>query len=305
MGGGKGAIARVLGLGLVTILFAVTQPLLLAGLPLAILLVARGPRHFRAAIVVAVIVATAFLGQRAGLWWFERGWPLLLGGTYVWVEAWRGHWGFLAKGIAALGLAVLIVGVVFLINPGAWLEVNRLMAARANGAADMAMTLLGNRTNETVAAAVQRVVRLQVALFPALLAVSSLAALGVAVSARGWLAGEWDPGFGRLRSFRFNDHLVWIWLVGLALIAAPVGQVADRIGGNAMFFMGALYVLRGFAVLLSFVGTIPVSLGILGGLLVVLLYPALALLLAVALIVGLGDTWLNVRSRIRVAKSDH
>ena len=124
------------------------------------------------------------------------------------------------------------------------------------------------------------------------------------MTARDWLAGEWRPATGRLRSFRFNDHLVWVWLLGLGLLVAPVGQIADRIGGNAMFFMGALYVLRGLAVLLSIVGAIPWSVAIIGGLLAVLLYPALALVLTVALIVGLGDTWFNIRSRFAGRGSD-
>ena len=131
-----------------------------------------------------------------------------------------------------------------------------------------------------------------------MLGVSSLGGLGVAVAVRNWLAGDTGKVFGRVRNFRFNDHLVWAWLLGVVLILAPIGHIADRIGGNAVFFMGALYVLRGMAVLLSRVGGIPVAAGIFGGLVALLLYPILALLLAVMLIVGLGDTWLNVRSRL-------
>jgi hypothetical protein len=142
------------------------------------------------------------------------------------------------------------------------------------------------------------VVAFQVLLFPALLGVSSIGALGVAVAIRAWLTGDSGTIFGKMRSFRFNDHLVWVWLVGLILVLAPVGPIAERIGGNAVFFMGALYILRGMAVLLSLVGGISVTAGVLGGLAAVLLYPILALMLSVMLIVGLGDTWLNVRSRV-------
>jgi hypothetical protein len=294
---GKSALARGLGFGLVTLVFAVTQPLMLAGLPLAVFLIATGPRDLRAGLLVTVLVASAFLGERSGLWWFERGWPLMLAGGFVWVEAWRRAWGFSEQALAALGFAVVAATAVFVASSGAWLDIEALMAARANAAAQMARTLLADRTDLAVESTIQKVVGLQVALFPALLAISSMAALGVAVTVRDWLAGAWKPGMGRLRSFRFNDHLVWVWLLGLGLLVAPVGQIADRIGGNAMFFMGALYVLRGVAVLLSIVGAIPWSVAIVGGLLAVLLYPALALVLTVALIVGLGDTWLNMRSR--------
>ncbi len=128
---------------------------------------------------------------------------------------------------------------------------------------------------------------------------SSVGALGVAVTVRAWLTGELSRAFGRLRSFRFNDHLVWLWLLGLALIVAPVGEIGDRVGGNFVFFMGALYVVRGLAVLISLLGGISVTASVVGGVIVVLVYPLLALLLAVMLMVGLGDTWLNIRARVR------
>ena len=145
----------------------------------------------------------------------------------------------------------------------------------------------------------QEVAVLQVAVFPALLGLSSLGALGIAVSVHGWLAGGAGERFEPLREFRFNDHLVWIWLVGLVMIVAPVGEVGARIGGNAVFFMGLLYILRGAAVLLSLIGGISVMMGVVGGVIALLIYPLLVLLLAVSLLVGLGDTWLNVRGRLK------
>ncbi len=300
---GRGSLARGLGFALVTILFAVTHPLVLAGICLAVLLMARGPRDFRSAVIISAIVVTVFLGDRSGLWWFERGWPLLLSGVFVWLVSWRAGWSFSAQALATLGLSVSVVTVIFLTSPGSWLDVDTLMAMRAAKAADMAVTLLGDSLDDPARIVLAKVVDVQVALFPAILAVSSLGALGLAVTLRAWLAGEIRESFGRLRGFRFNDHLVWVWLAGLALVVAPVGQIAERVGGNALFFMGALYVLRGLAVLLSFVGGISVTAGIIGSALVVLLYPVLALVLLVALIVGLGDTWLNLRGRFPVREN--
>ncbi|HSG82829.1 MAG TPA: hypothetical protein VLC48_11290, partial [Gemmatimonadota bacterium] len=73
---------------------------------------------------------------------------------------------------------------------------------------------------------------------------------------------------------------------------------------NAVFFMGALYVLRGLAVLLSLVGGISVAAAVLAGAVAVLISPILALALCAMLVVGLGDTWLNVRDRIRVGEEE-
>jgi len=291
-------LGRIVGFALVAIAFAVIQPFVLVGLPLALLLLTFGPHNVRSATVVAAVLVVAFLGERSGLWWFERGWSLVLAGMFVWVVGLRPGWSFTAQALTAVATASVAVSIVLVARPGIWFDLDTLMTARASQAAQTAAGLMGSGADEMVQALVRRVVAFQVAVFPALLGVSSLGGLGVAVAVRSWLAGDAGRVFGRLRSFRFNDHLVWAWLLGLVLILAPIGQIADRIGGNAVFFMGALYVLRGMAVLLSLVGGIPVAAGIFGGLVALLLYPILALLLAVMLIVGLGDTWLNVRSRL-------
>jgi len=292
-------LARAVGFGLVTLVFAPVAPLVLVGLPLALLLVATGPRDAWSAAVVAVAVGLALLGERTGLWWFARGWPLLLGGTYVVVAAWRPWWSFSATALASLGLAALVAGLVFTLSPGAWLDVDTLMARQVASETEAWIARLGLTDDESARTLLRQAAGIQVALFPAFLGVSSLGALGLAVTVREGLAGGTGRAFGRLRGFSFNDHLVWLWLLGLALIIAPVGSIADRVGGNAVLFMGLLYVLRGFAVMLSLVGGVSVLTAVIGGLVALLIYPLLALATAVALIVGLGDTWLNIRTRVR------
>jgi hypothetical protein len=294
----RGDLARLASFGVITVVFAVTQPLMLVGLPLALMLVTFGPRSVTAALVVGVAVTVAALGDRSGLWWFERGWALLLAGAFVWLSDWRSEWGFVAKALAAVWLAAAVAAVIFAARPDVWLDVDALMTSRASESAASAARLLGDRADDTVRGLMQRVVALQVAVFPALLGVSSLAALGVVGTLHGWL-GDRHTRFGDLKNFRFNDHLVWVWLIGLALLLAPIGGGADRIGGNAVLFMGALYVVRGAAVALSLVGGVPMTVGILGGLVALVLYPVLVLLAGAMLIVGLGDTWLNVRARVR------
>lgn len=299
MGESRGELARAAGFGLVALAFSVTQPFVLLGLPLALFLLVWGPREVWTVALIGGVVALAFLGDRTGLWWFERGWPLLLAGMFLWISAWRPVWSFSEKALAALGMAGLAIAVICIASPGVWLELDASMAARAAEASRSATILLGDRADETVRSLMRKVAGLQVAIFPALLAVSSLSAVGAALSLRGWLAGEAGRMFEQLRSFRFNDHLIWLWLLGLALVAAPVGEIAGRVGSNTIFFMSALYVVRGLAVLLSMIGGISVVVAVIGGVVMLLVSPILVLALGVALIVGLGDTWLNLRSRVR------
>lgn len=294
---------RVAGFALVTIAFAVTQPLFLAGIPLMVLLVAFGPRNVRAAIIVGAIIALIALGQRGELWWFDRGWPLLIAGTFVWITGLRNGWSFSARALAAVALAAAIVAVFAAISPRVWQELEASMTARSIRSIDTALALFGEGLDTRLKSIVSQMARLQVAVFPALLGVSSLGALGFAVAARHRFVGGVKPAIGSLKSFRFNDHLIWIWLAGLALILAPVGQLAERVGSNAVVFMGALYVLRGFAVVFTLFEGVSILTGVLGGLIALLVTPLLVIALAAALAVGVGDTWIDVRERIRARRA--
>ncbi len=296
-------LLRFIGFALVTFAFAVTQPILLIGLPLAILLMTFGPRSGGAAVVLGAVVAMAVLGARSDLWWFERGWPLLLGGAFVWIMRWRSRWNFSAQALAALGIAAGMVALITALTPRVWLELDASMSARSAQAAQAVASLLGRSADDTMQTLMRRVATLQAAVFPALVGVSSLGALGLAVSVRNWLTGGQYPTIGSLKGFRFNDHLIWIWLIGLILLLAPAGEIASRVGGNAVFFMGALYVLRGLAVVLTLAEGMSLLAGVFGGLVALLVFPLFAVLLAGTLALGVGDTWLNVRERVRARRA--
>jgi len=130
--------------------------------------------------------------------------------------------------------------------------------------------------------------------FPALLGLSSLSGLGGAWWAYVRLSPGGGLGLGPLREFRFNDHLVWLLLTGLALIVLGAGEGWTSVGSNAVVFMGGLYAMRGAAVLLFLNG------GVTGFgfffLAVAMLFLAPVLIMG-ALVVGVGDTWLDLRSR--------
>jgi hypothetical protein len=122
---------------------------------------------------------------------------------------------------------------------------------------------------------------------------ASLSALGLSW----WLYHEVSrrPGeaVGPVREFRFNDQLVWVFVLGLTAVLASSGFL-DRVGINAVVFMGALYALRGAAVLLFLKG----GLSFLGGLFVFLGFLLMAPYMIVgAAFVGLGDTWFDIRAR--------
>lgn len=106
------------------------------------------------------------------------------------------------------------------------------------------------------------------------------------------------------REFRFSDHLIW------AVVAGMAGTVAQLSGllpsatiwpANLLVLAGALYGVRGLAVLWSSVVGWPVPVLLAAGITVLFLAPfAFTGLMGV----GLADTWLDFRRRAAVASGE-
>ena len=235
----------------------------------------------------------------------SRGWALLLGGGFLVATLARPRWGVLPRSLLALLLAVVMGGVAMLLA-GGWADLDSLVRSHLLTVTDTAFR--GLRPAKADSAAVgqfaetaRRVALLQWQVFPALLALQSLAALGLASWAVARLRRAEGGAFTLrpLREFRFNDQLVWVVVLGLALLVLPLDAVATRLGYNALFFMGGLYALRGFGVIVFLAGGAPSFLTVMfGAIMAVFLYP---LVLTAAVLVGLGDTWLDVRGRAAAA----
>jgi len=132
-------------------------------------------------------------------------------------------------------------------------------------------------------------------LIPALLALESLAALGLAWGVYHRLSPvRIGAPLGPLTEFRFNDQLIWALAVGLTLSLLPAFSDGRNAGFNLLLFFGALYAVRGLGVLAW------ISKGRYVFIIVLSLIPQGVLLLGLlALALGLGDTWLDLRRRAR------
>jgi hypothetical protein len=151
-----------------------------------------------------------------------------------------------------------------------------------------------------LADAVARATEVQIMLYPALLALATISGLAVAWWALKRMTATEEAPLRPLREFSFNDGLVWVLICGVALYLLPAQDVAARAGTNLIAFMGALYALRGLAVIVVLAG-MPGPLGwLIGVVIALLLYP---FVVATTFFVGLIDTWLHLRSR-RVAAAD-
>jgi hypothetical protein len=294
-------------LALATMVLSVVQPALLIFVPLALLLVGLPPRRPVLLALAGLILWLTFreVPAEPTLWYFERGWALVLGAWFLLAVTLLPQWRFLPRALLALAGSVVTASLFLLASRGGFQRLDGLLSDQLRGAARNAVAtwsrLVGlDRVSEDLTSAVYAAAELQVKLYPAMLALASLAALGIAWWSFGRLAHGDRAPLGSLREFRFRDELVWLLVGSVLLLGLPLDALATRVGENVLTFMAVLYVLRGAAVLLV-IGGVPGPLGIaVGVLLVVFLYP---FVMATAFLVGLSDTWLDIRKRRQQAAS--
>lgn len=295
------ALARAGALALAVALLSPVDPVVLLAVPAALVVLAfrRGaPLALAAAGLVLIWIFRGIAGEADPLWSAVRGWSLLLGGAFVAVTAVRRRWSPMRRGLAAVGLAAAATALFGRVRPGLLAELDWWVQRDLTGAALAAQRWLPEGIAGAADAWTLGVAQgWRETLHPALLGLSSLASLVVGWWAAGRLAGE-RVTLGAFREFRFSDHLTWALAAGLlALLAAPTGEPLGRLGANLVAFAGGLYLLRGMAILYC-VGRAAAATAWSAALWVaagVLLYP---LALAAALLLGLGDSWTDVRGRL-------
>jgi hypothetical protein len=290
---------RPLGLLAVALALGVGQPSLVLVVTFALLVILAPGGGVVPLLVSAIAFAIAFAGEpTGGIWYLDRGWAILVGG---WFAAASWEWPerpFFQRALVAVaggsGCAALL-----LLGMGGWPGAERLVMGRIEAgvaaATGVVAGIAGSGPDAGVVETMQRAAEVQVVLFPALLALSTCASLGVAWWLYVRLTTGSDAGLGALRGFRFPDPLMWVLIAGLALVLLAGWSVGwGRVGSNMAVFMGGLYVLRGAGVLLFLAG----GMTYLGGIaLLVGLVLAGPVLAAGALVVGMGDSWFDLRGR--------
>ena len=287
-------------LAFATLLLWALQPALLIFVPLTVLLLALPPRRPGLVVFAGLLLWFVFAGDPASaLWYVERGWALLLGAWFVtFAVLWPGR-SFIARALSAVTATTLSAGVLLLVRRSGFARVDGAVTEQMRAGAAETLTAWSDalgfeRVSARLSEAVYAAADLQALVFPALLALASLAGLAVAWFAFQRVAHRDVTPLRPLREFRFPDDLVWVLIAGIALLLLPLGAVAERAGTNLLAFMAALYALRGLAVLLVVAGA-PGPIGLLvGGLLLLFLYP---LVMATTVLVGVTDTWLDIRAR--------
>jgi hypothetical protein len=243
-----------------------------------------------------------------------RSWGVLVAGALglVCILGWRRQ--FLGRALAAVGIAALIaiIGMAFSTHAASRIEdvfAREFQLRNSAAFTQWAQGFFGSHFAPAVREwADRRAMQLQVAsasfaapLYPALLALESLAACALAWGlyhrmSRARLGEPLAP----FRFFRFSDELIWALVAGMTITVLPALDSLRVVGANLVVFFGALYALRGFGVIAWFYPQETLGSQLAASAVALVLLPV-SLPLAVGL--GVSDTWIDWRRRVRTAGS--
>ena len=267
-----------------------------------------------AAAVVLPVPHSAFDG-------LQRGWAVLVAASFGLACVAGRTQSLIGRALTAVGISAAVAMSLIIASPGGVGRVQRTAQAEFAGrvarmVSEVDSSFASAEWKEQAKAsprmaefgtAVQQQLRgfpeaaaQYVLVAPALLALESIVALALAWALyHRWSRARLGPPLGRVRDFRFSDHLVWGVVLGLVMLVVPLAAGIRYAGVNLLVFFGALYAFRGFGVLWWFVAPsrLTVALMVLLG---VLLAPvAVPALVALTLGLGVADTWLDWRNRAR------
>lgn len=284
------------------LLLSVFAPPVLVLIPFACLVFSTPARRVLPLMAGALGMVVALAGAtRSGLWYVERGWTIILGGCFAAVTLRWPERRFLPRALLAIAVSGAGAWAALGLSPRRWAIIDRMVATRLRDGVSTSLEALrvlrdGTPLPGTVISTVFQAAEWQSNLFPAMLGLSSLAALGTAWWLYVRLVRGNSEGIGPLRDFRFNDQLVWLLVAGAVMFILQPDGATGRAGLNLLAFTGALYALRGAGVAVALTrGVSAFGWGLLA-LAFLLLAP---FLFAAALLIGLADTWVDIRARAR------
>jgi hypothetical protein len=240
-----------------------------------------------------------------------HGWTLLLAASFGLASLVTPGQRFLLRALAAEGIASVLAFTVAIPTPDGVPSVRSVMKTDFSRRTEQTVAVVNDMATSPVwRRAVERnpsldsmvksneedlrtISNRSARMVPALVALESLLALVLAWTVYHRIsAAVLGPPLGALKEFRFNDQLVWGLAVGGTIFFLPVFAEGRDAGLNLLVFFGALYLIRGVGVL-SFM-----TRGKWGATLLVAMTIFAPLLLgALAFGIGVGDTWMDWRTR--------
>lgn len=308
--------APVSGLGRVvaaTIAFVLLAPAALVTVPLAALLLVSRPSAPGELVAAGVTMGYS-------VWWLLQPGALpdqvlrtvCLAGALVYVTATLAtRLSFPHRVIVAAGSALVAVAGGLLVigsSVGAvqWWVAHQVGLTIRQMVGEL-WVLSSGRTAQTIATLegwLEGSLHTMVAFFPAVTLLESMLGLALATAlVRRIARAPAAPALEPFREFRFNDHLGWLAVGGLALALVPGFDAVHLPAMNLLVVLAAFYALRGFAVAAFGLAAVGAGGFFLWLLFAVIFFLLLPVVLGGAVLLGVADAGVDLRRRWRTPRT--
>ncbi|HIL89052.1 MAG: hypothetical protein ABGY10_08460 [bacterium] len=280
---------------ILVILTSTVRPSVLVAVPFLLLVWTNALRGYAILGATLIAIIIVMVGPYDGMWYLERGWALLLGGCFVGLSIVRPKMKISDRALEAVFGALVLVAMLMTLMSGAWNIVDWVISDRIRATVAQVIALGGSEgLAPALMTAFYQTAEVQILIFPALTALASMSALLLSWWLFIFFSGRSEEALGPVKNFRFNDHLIWMLVVGLFLLFTRWSEPLQRLGSNAVVFIGALCAVRGAAVMVFITGGFSV-LGYAMTLFGLFIVPPIVL--GGAVLIGIADIYLDFRKR--------
>ena len=277
------------------LLTSTARPSVLVAVPFLVLVATNLPHRYAILSATLIAMLIVMIGPYDGMWYLERGWALLLGGSFVGLSIVRPEMKISDRALEAVFGALMALVILMNLIPGAWNVVDWVISDRVRATVAQVISLGGSEwLTPALITALYQTAEVQILIFPALTALASMSALLLSWWLFTLFSGRSEEVLGSVKGFRFNDHLIWIFVVGLFLLFTRWSEPLQRVGSNAVVFIGALCAVRGAAVIVFITGGFSV-LGYAMTIFGLVIVPPIVL--GGAILIGIADIYLDFRKR--------
>ena len=281
---------------ILVLLTSTARPSVLVAVPFLLLVGTNAFRGYAISGATLIAIIIVMVGPYDSMWYLERGWALLLGGCFFGLSIARPKMKISDRALEAVFGALVLGTILMTLMSGAWNIVDWVISDRVRATVAQVIALGGSEgLAPALITALYQTADVQILIFPALTALASMSALLLSWWLFMFFSGRSEEAFGPVKDFRFNDHLIWMLVVGLFLLFTRWSEPLQRLGSNAVVFIGALCAVRGTAVIVfitggfSFLGYAMTLLGL------VIVPPVI---LGGAVLIGIADIYLDFRKRL-------
>ena len=280
---------------ILVLLTSTARPSVLVAVPFLLLVGTNTLRGYAILGATLIAIIIVMVGPYDGMWYLERGWALLLGGCFVGLSIARPKMKISDRALEAVFGALVLAAILMTLMSGAWNIVDWVISDRVRATVAQVIALGGSEgLAPALITALYQTADAQILIFPALTALASMSALLLSWWLFIFFSGRSEEALGSVKNFRFNDHLIWMLVVGLFLLFTRWNEPLQRLGSNAVVFIGALCAVRGAAVIVFITGGFSVlgyAMTLLG---LVIVTP---IVLGGAVLIGIADIYLDFRKR--------